>query len=124
MKFDCPCYGVIIKEGQVLLLRRPKPPVWEFPGGKIEEGESLRDTIRREVEEETGLKVEPGLLMPIRESSDSVTIFGLCDYKDGKVVTENLREYKWVDLDKVPPAIDGFALARSVKAFLNEVGHY
>lgn len=124
MSFKCPCYGVVIREGQVLLLRREKPPVWEFPGGSMEEGESLRDTIRREVREEVGLKVEPGLLMPVREARDVVAVFGLCEYKEGKVVAEDLREHKWVSLDAIPPSLDGSALARSVKAFLDEIGKY
>lgn len=90
----------------------------------MEESESLRDAIRREVQDGVGLKVEPGLLVPVREADDVVAIFGLCEYKEGKVVTEDLREYKWVDLNKVPPSLDGVAIARSVKAFLSEVGKY
>jgi 8-oxo-dGTP pyrophosphatase MutT (NUDIX family) len=125
MKFNCPCYGVIMREGQVLLLKRPKPPVWEFPGGRIEEDELLRDTIRREVQEETGLKVKPGLLIPVREANDVVAVFGLCEYKEGKVILEDVKlGYKWVDLARIPDSMDGFAVARSVKAFLKEIGHY
>jgi ADP-ribose pyrophosphatase YjhB (NUDIX family) len=124
MKFNCPCYGVIVRNGEVLLLKRKEPPVWEFPGGKIEREESLRDAIRREVAEEAGLKVEPGLLMPVREAEDVVAVFGLCDYKGDKVVTEELREHRWVPLKSMPPSIDGTALARSVKVFLKEIGHY
>ena len=48
--------------GQVLLARRPahlhQGGLWEFPGGKIESGESVQQALRREVHEELGLTVE------------------------------------------------------------------
>jgi len=53
---------VILKndEGEFLLLKRNEPPVWEFPGGGIDWGESPEDAARREVKEECGLKIEVG----------------------------------------------------------------
>lgn len=49
-------------EGRCLLLRRAlsskgNPGKWEFPGGKVENGESFDIALLREVEEETGLRV-------------------------------------------------------------------
>ena len=46
---------------EVLLIRRTKPPGagrWSLPGGKVEQGETLEQAVRREVREETGLEVE------------------------------------------------------------------
>jgi 8-oxo-dGTP pyrophosphatase MutT (NUDIX family) len=51
-------HGVVIEDGQVLLIKRPTPRVWEFPGGGIEKGEPPADAAVREVWEETGLRVE------------------------------------------------------------------
>lgn len=56
------CVGVLInKEKQVLLNSRPHGKVmagyWEFPGGKIEAGESEFDAIKRELYEELGIDV-------------------------------------------------------------------
>ena len=51
---------VIWKDGKVLLVRRGKPPrdgQWSIPGGAQELGETLLETARREVSEETGLDV-------------------------------------------------------------------
>ena len=52
--------GVVIAENRVLLIQRGGPPLegeWSIPGGMLELGESLRDGVRRELEEETGLVV-------------------------------------------------------------------
>lgn len=51
--------GLIVKEGKLLVCQRTRhqtmPLKWEFPGGKIEEGEQPRDALRRELEEELGI---------------------------------------------------------------------
>ncbi len=51
-------------DGRILLSRRradqPMPLLWEFPGGKVEEGEAPTDALRREVQEELGCDAEVG----------------------------------------------------------------
>ena len=51
--------GLILQYGKVLVCQRTRhqtmPLKWEFPGGKIEEGEQPRDALRRELEEELGI---------------------------------------------------------------------
>lgn len=59
--------GIIFSpEGNILLGRRPEgkpyPGYWEFPGGKIEEGESAEDALKRELKEEIG--IDPHHLHP------------------------------------------------------------
>ena len=54
--------GVVIRGSCVLLVQRGTEPLkgeWSIPGGMLELGESLKDGIRREVREETGLGVRP-----------------------------------------------------------------
>ena len=54
--------AVVVDEGRVLLVRRGSEPLkgkWSLPGGMLEVGESLHQGVVREVEEETGLQVEP-----------------------------------------------------------------
>jgi 8-oxo-dGTP diphosphatase len=55
---------IIDAEGRILICQRTRhqvmPLKWEFPGGKIEEGEQPRDALRRELEEELGIHAEIG----------------------------------------------------------------
>ena len=53
--------AVIFRDGKVLLLRRAKSPgngFYSLPGGRVEFGESLHAALHREVDEETGLRIE------------------------------------------------------------------
>ena len=52
--------GVILRDGCVLLVHRPRYDDWTLPKGKLEEGESWEEGALREVEEETGLACELG----------------------------------------------------------------
>ena len=54
--------GVLIQpDGQFLLTSRPPGKVyegyWEFPGGKLESGESVEQALRRELQEEIGIRI-------------------------------------------------------------------
>jgi 8-oxo-dGTP diphosphatase len=63
--------AVIVDRGRVLLVRRATEPLkgeWSVPGGVLELGEELRDGVRREVLEETGLDVEPGDVLDVFDS--------------------------------------------------------
>ena len=49
---------VLNKKGEILLTLRQDLRDWRFPGGGIEKGESLQKAVKREIEEETGIKVK------------------------------------------------------------------
>ena len=54
--------AVVVDDNRVLLVRRGREPLkgaWSLPGGLLEVGESLTSGVQREVQEETGLTVEP-----------------------------------------------------------------
>jgi 8-oxo-dGTP diphosphatase len=72
--------AIIEHEGKVLAARRgaamSQPLQWEFPGGKVEPGESLEGCIAREIREELGVAVAVGQRLP-----DNVH-----DYGNGKVI--------------------------------------
>jgi 8-oxo-dGTP diphosphatase len=52
--------GLVVRDGLVLLVHRPKYDDWSFPKGKLRKGESWKAAALREVEEETSLVCEPG----------------------------------------------------------------
>ena len=56
--------GLIVQNGKLLVCQRTRhqtmPLKWEFPGGKIEEGEQPRDALRRELDEELGIQATIG----------------------------------------------------------------
>ena len=63
MKNDRPYFRVVqvclvSHENRVLLLKRTDKPYWAFPGGHLEGGEQPLQGMQREIEEETGLKVQ------------------------------------------------------------------
>lgn len=56
--------ALIVQHGKLLVCQRTRhqtmPLKWEFPGGKIEEGEQPRDALRRELDEELGIQATVG----------------------------------------------------------------
>jgi 8-oxo-dGTP diphosphatase len=77
--------GVLIRaDGQFLLTSRPAGKVyegyWEFPGGKIEAGETVEQALRRELQEEIGVTI--GSAQPWRIE----LVAGLEGVKDSRVV--------------------------------------
>lgn len=74
---------VLDEAGRVLLQKRKDNALWALPGGVMEIGESIAQAITREVEEETGLIVEPDYIVGIY--TDPAHVFA---YDDGEVRQE------------------------------------
>lgn len=63
--------AAIVRDGQVLVVRRARPPaqgLFTLPGGGVEAGETLAEAVMREVREETALTIEPVVLAGYREA--------------------------------------------------------
>jgi ADP-ribose pyrophosphatase YjhB (NUDIX family) len=71
---------VIDQDGRILLHRRDDNELWSIPGGAMEVGERIADTVIREAEEETGLEVKPERVVGIYSNPQHVVA-----YADGEV---------------------------------------
>lgn len=81
-----PCIGAVIIDasGRLLLIKRGHEPgkgLWSLPGGRVEPGEADEQALIREVLEETGLAVRPGLLIGVvRRAAPGGAVFDIRDY--------------------------------------------
>jgi 8-oxo-dGTP diphosphatase len=96
--------GLVVRDGKVLLVHRPKYDDWSFPKGKLEEGESWEDAAAREVEEETGLRCAVGEELGrthyvVLRGPKEVRYYRLsCDAGEPRAQNE-VDEVRWVTLE-------------------------
>ena len=93
-------------DGRVLIAQRPKGKsmagLWEFPGGKVEEGEQPEAALIRELEEELGIDVTENCLAPFTFASHSYDDFHLlmplylCRVWRGIAEAREGQTLKWV----------------------------
>lgn len=101
--------AVIIENDRVFISSRPndKPPAgWEFPGGKLEPGESVADAAKRELLEELGLMIEPREELYSLTHENLLITFIRCTISPGAPAPEakENQQFKWVPLTAEPPA--------------------
>ncbi|HWX92570.1 MAG TPA: (deoxy)nucleoside triphosphate pyrophosphohydrolase [Terriglobales bacterium] len=103
--------ALIVKGGKILICQRTKhqtmPLKWEFPGGKIEEGEQPRDALRRELEEELGIDATIGdEVARIRHeyrSGNSVELRFYVVYEfRGELENRIFKDMQWVERKNLP----------------------
>jgi len=97
--------ALIVNDGRILVCQRtrhqPMPFKWEFPGGKIEEGEQPRAALRRELEEELGIEANIGdEVARIQHEYPSRGVIELRFYEvrdyQGEIENRIFREIRWV----------------------------
>ena len=103
--------ALIVKEGKILVCQRTKhqtmPLKWEFPGGKIEEGEQPRDALHRELDEELGIDATIGEeVARIRHeyrSGNSVELrfYVVFEFR-GELENRIFRDMKWAEPTELP----------------------
>jgi 8-oxo-dGTP diphosphatase len=73
--------ALVDADGRVLITERPEGKqlagLWEFPGGKVEPGETPEETVVRELREELGIETKVACLAPLTFASHSYETFNL-----------------------------------------------
>jgi 8-oxo-dGTP diphosphatase len=99
--------AAVLRDGRVLACRRTEPPrlagLWEFPGGKVEDGESDREALARELREELRVEVEVGNRLgddlPI--GATAVLRVYVCRLVRGEPALVDHDEHRWLGADEL-----------------------
>jgi len=99
---------VLLRNQKILLGQRPKGKAmagyWEFPGGKLEVGESPEQALARECQEELGITVDVADLTPLHFASHRYDAFHLlmplygCTQWQGEPESQENQSLKWASL--------------------------
>ena len=98
------CAAVIVHQNKILLTLRPEDKrlggYWEFPGGKIEAGESPQFALERELREELDIEIAVGALLETvhhcYEWGNVVILAYLCTWKSGEIKHLEVADHRWV----------------------------
>lgn len=103
--------GLIVQDGRLLVCQRTRhqtmPLKWEFPGGKIEEGEQPRDALRRELEEELGIHATIGDEVARiqheypNKSMVELRFYVVSEFR-GELENRIFRDIQWAQLKDLP----------------------
>jgi 8-oxo-dGTP diphosphatase len=103
--------ALILKNGKVLVCQRTRhqsmPLKWEFPGGKIEDGEQPRDALRRELEEELGIDAligeEVARIRHDYKNGGAVELrFYVVNEYTGEMENRIFRDMRWAKRSELP----------------------
>lgn len=97
--------GLIRNNGRILITQRPLNKLfgglWEFPGGKQLEGETLEQCLTREISEELNIEIQVGeKLMSVRHFDDSLHLtlhVFLCDFRSGEIECREVHDFRWIE---------------------------
>jgi 8-oxo-dGTP diphosphatase len=103
--------ALIVRDDEVLIGQRradqPMASLWEFPGGKIEAGESAEQALARELSEELGIEAEVGPLVTRirhhyrRGGAVDLQFFAVRKFT-GEIVNQIYQQVRWVKLTHLP----------------------
>jgi 8-oxo-dGTP diphosphatase len=99
--------AIVVRDGRVLLTKRPEdkrhPGMWEFPGGKVDPGESPEEALRRELKEELDVEARVERIFEVvhycYEWGAVLILAYSCSLLSGPIKNIGVAEHRWV-----PPA--------------------
>ena len=105
-----------MQDGNILLVRHGLFKQWHIPGGIQEPGESIQDTVRREIKEELGLEMQVNSLISVYSGPEwikeypngdrvqQLLFFFLMEGSIGQIrlQEDEVTDYRWFALDAIP----------------------
>lgn len=115
-----PC-AIIEDQGRVLAAQRSASGTlglkWEFPGGKLEAGETDVEALVREIREELSVEIRLGARLPVTNRDDAVRIIQLipfvCQLATNDIILTEHEQVLWLTPDELP-ALDWAEADRDV----------
>ena len=102
--------AIIENDGKILLIRDPREPriIWELPGGRLHKDETPSEGLKREVLEELGIHITPGVIIwaePHDHNGPHISLIYIAELDDPDtslvLQVEEIAEAKWVDRSEV-----------------------
>lgn len=103
---------IVNLQGEVLVIRRAQSntlsKIWDLPGGRLDYGETIREGLVREVQEEVGLTIEviadplniTTFFPQAKRTNQVIRIIYLCSANGNIVLSKEHEEYRWIDPQK------------------------
>lgn len=110
---DILLFRTVNNQQEILLIQRLKEPFkdcWALPGGFVDKGEDLEDAAKRELEEETSIKIDAlqqfrAYGKPDRDPRGhtvSIVFYGTVDEKTIAIAQDDAKSVKWFSLNGLP----------------------
>ncbi len=123
--------AVVLNKNKILLVKRGKEPrkgYWAIPGGVLNVGETIENAIKREVEEETNIKIEIIRLIDVIEDiiyDDQgnvrfhyILVDYLAKYKEGELQAgSDVSDAKWISIED----LGRFKIAKTTKDMIKRI---
>ncbi|OQX69776.1 MAG: NUDIX hydrolase [Sorangiineae bacterium NIC37A_2] len=117
--------AVIARDGRYLITQRRKsavlPLLWEFPGGRVEPGETDAAALSREIEHRLGVSIQVGTLVsfvnhPYERYSVDLFLYE-CSIDQGEPTERNVNAFRWVRSDE----FEAFEFTPADEASMNQL---
>ncbi|MBZ4653323.1 MAG: hydrolase [Peptococcaceae bacterium] len=118
--------AAIIRKGDKLLITQRRasgnlPNKWEFPGGKVEEGEEPESALKREIMEELGFEIEVADIAAVitekEEERNIILLYYYCYPLAGSPRALDCQDYRWVRI----PDLKAFDFAPADAKMVNKL---